>query len=113
MIWSRLELFDFGHEKGPIHVEVDTRESIELPVERRTQRHIAGDRLEQSLEYCSDQNKLVLLQGGASCIRHRGVVTIDILNVVRSVARVKRHLSRINYNLPNCGCEQTTRKGLR
>jgi len=44
MIWSRLELFDFGHEKGPIHVEVDTRESIELPVERRTRRHIAGDR---------------------------------------------------------------------
>jgi len=33
MTWSGLELFDFGHEKGPIRVEVDTRESIELSVE--------------------------------------------------------------------------------
>ena len=34
MNWSRLELFDFGHEKRPIGVEVDTSESTELSVER-------------------------------------------------------------------------------
>jgi len=43
MTWSGLELFDFGHEKGPIRVEVDTRESIELSVESWKRRHVAGE----------------------------------------------------------------------